>query len=286
MFIDQDDLAGLVRGSAESFMASVLQKAESATGEEISVFATHQTEAYGVAGDRVVKLTWCKAGAGELSVKVEDAEVGVYRGEETDQFWAKELAEVRNALCGDGELTNITRNRLRVLAMRLDKSRSYWASDAFESVRSLPENRSSWSLAHRELGEAIAKAGIDRVVLAKKVPSTPYARIPSARLHLFAEELRQSVSELQTLLATVRSSVAEMVFDGRKARSFDAAEIASSMVEELDLWTSQSAVAIRMAKSRDLFGLAEFHDIFAGQLRAMLVMEQYLGSTTLKGPIQ
>lgn len=275
-FIESEVLTELNHGSMESFSESLSDAASKELGEEVSLFATHRDHAFGIAGDRVVRVTWDATGD-ETEVSVEDAEVPVINKESLDIFVAKKLDNtVTSLLRGDLESA---RTQLRALAGHVESEGEYWTSDGIMLAEETLSTKPQWLEVYED---GITRSAIRKAVhgvlgeTEGQVPRTPYSRIPSKRLVEFNTEIRESLARIGELFASLPDSLKDLAFTEDKAEDIELEAARDSIVAESSILESSVAVALKFLRESDLSQVAKFHDILAERLKPMLVVSRFL----------
>lgn len=279
-FIESEVLADLGRGSMESFSEHLANAATEKLGEEVSVFATHKDHAFGIAGDRVVKVTWERTEEG-TKVVVENAEVPVINQENMDTFVAKKLDTTVTALL-EGDLET-SRTRLRAIVRHVLPEGKYWVADGIKLAESALAEKPQW-LAVYEDGDgrkAIRKAV--HGVLGEtegQVPRTPYSRIPSKRLAEFDTEIRESLTKIGELISGLPGQLKDLKFTEDEAEDIELIAARDSIVAESSILGGAVVVVLKFLREDDLPQAANFHDILAERLRPMLVVGKFLARSS------
>ena len=274
-FIEAEVLSGLKKGSLESFSESVADVASKELGEEVSVFATHKEHAFGVAGDRVVKVTWKQTEDG-TKFSVKDAKVSVITEKNVDTFAAKKLSEAVSSVMGDD--AEDSRNRLRVLASHLLPGGRYWVSDGEKLAESVLGEAPPWLIQYRENTKAVRKT-VHGVLgeTEKQVPKTPYSKIPLERLEEFEPELRESLTKMSVLLGLLPDQMKGLKFDeSDESEGFDLFPARDAIVSESTILEEAVGIVLKFLRSEDLPAAAKVHDILAERLKPMLVVGRFL----------
>lgn len=276
-FIEQSELERLSKGSLEAFSDGIAAAATEKLGEEVTLFATHQDHAYGVAGDRVVKVTLERTDDG-TKITVEDTDVPVITEESLDNFVGKTLSQAVQDLMGEEE--GEARNRLHLLALHVEGDGKYWASDGIAMVSRLVEDQSGWHDAFKQHAEQIrGSLGEDLAKIEKSMPSTPYSKIPSASLPDFHTELFDSLQQIKERVSGIPGSVGDLQFEeGAEFEGVDLASVRDALVIEVRTVVESIEIVARLAKDKDRPAVAEYHDILAERGRAMVVLESFLSS--------
>jgi len=272
-FIEYEALAGLRKGSMESFTEYLSAAATKKLGEDVAVIATHRDHAFGVAGDRVVKITWKRTEEG-TKISVKGSKVPVITEETVDTFAAKRLAETVDSIM-DGDLEG-SRTRLRGLAHYVQSGGRYWASDGAKSIAGVTEEVSPWLAQYESNRKAIRKAvhGVLGETEAK-VPRTPYARIPSDRISEFDVEIRESLAAIGKLIDEM-PDLSSLAFTEEESEGVELASARDALVSESAILKEAVGQILRFLRPTDLLLAAKCHDILAERLKPMLVVGKFL----------
>jgi hypothetical protein len=264
MYFEASELDRLSVGSVESFMLDVLDKAETQHGKPLSVFATHKDHAFAVSEDRVLRIDWSKTAGGSLDVKLTDSGVEPQTNANSE---SRALTRILRGAVQEmlDPRREPSRKRLRALCGNLTEDGACWLSDCMNWAQS--KGASTPWLDTIELDEAAISSVENRDDLTRGIPRTPYSRIPADRLVEFESELRESLEKMIELVAPLERLA--MIDDNQ-------APIRTRLAEEASGWGLQTERALELAESDDTGNLAQYHDLFATQLRRMLVMRAYI----------
>lgn len=279
-FIEQSVLETLSKGSLEAYSDGIAAAASEKLGEDVSLFATHKTHAYGIAGERVVKVTWERTSEG-TSVQVEDADVSVITEKNVDTFVAKTLRQtVEDLVDGRG---GEARNRLHLLALHIEDDGQYWVSDGIAMVKGLGDSP-VWLEQYIESKDSIREAVDDADAIERRMPRTPYSRIPSESLSDFRAELYDSLKQIKNVLGGLKESVGVLDFptdpktEGYKHGGVALALAKEALVVESLVITKSIDTVLRLAQDEDIYEIAEYHDNLAERGKAMVVLSAFLAS--------
>ena len=246
MYLQQEELARLSRGSVEDFMVHVLEKANAQTKEPLSIFATHKDHAFAVCGDKVLRLEW--SGTPEdMAVKISDAGVALTPLAADGPRGIADQIRLAVEQIMDPKAV-IDRNRLRSIAMSIRESAGYWVTDLVARIEE----------SERSARDQLAKASstiteAKRETLLAGIPKTPYARFGREALPSFEKELRGSfvhMIEMADLYARQKPRVASQL-----------AELAET-----------GDAILSLADDDELTELARGHDLFASALGQVILI--------------